>query len=77
MAGQPRRKTFWVQVGEYTSLAFMLPASTLVGYAIGYLLDRALGTSFLKVVFLILGIASGFVQLIRQVQRDTRDSNHG
>ncbi len=24
-----------MQVGEYTSLAFMLPAATLIGYAIG------------------------------------------
>jgi F0F1-type ATP synthase assembly protein I len=77
MAGGPQKKTFWIQVGQYTSLAFMLPAATLVGYAIGYLLDRALGTSFLKVVFLILGIASGFVQLIRQVQRDTRNIKNG
>ncbi len=77
MASQPRHKTFWVLVGEYTSLAFMLPATTLVGFVIGYLLDRALGTSFLRVVFLILGIVSGFVQLIRQVQRDSRDTNDG
>lgn len=74
---QPRRRSKWVQVGEYTSLAFMLPAATLVGYAIGYLLDRALGTTFLKIVFLLLGIAAGFVQLIRQVLRDTRNRENG
>jgi ATP synthase protein I len=62
-----------VMVGEYTSLAFLLPAATLVGYAIGYLLDRAFHTHFLYLVFLILGIAAGFVQLIRQVTRDTRN----
>jgi len=66
-----------VQVGEYTSLAFMLPAATLAGYAIGYLLDRALGTTFLKIVFLLLGIAAGFVQLIRQVLRDTSNRENG
>ena len=66
-----------MQVGEYTSLAFMLPAATLVGYAIGYLLDRALGTTFLKIVFLLLGIAAGFVQLIRRVQRDTSNRENG
>ena len=62
-----------VMVGEYTSLAFLLPAATLVGYAIGYLLDRAFHTHFLYLVFLIFGIAAGFVQLVRQVTRDTRD----
>ena len=61
------------QVGEYTALAFLLPAATFVGYAIGYLLDKAFGTTFLYLVFLLLGIAAGFVELIRRLQRDTRD----
>jgi F0F1-type ATP synthase assembly protein I len=67
------KKSFMVTVGEYTSLAFLLPAATFVGYAIGYLLDKAFGTHFLYIPFLILGIASGFVQLVRQLQRDTRN----
>ena len=45
MAKQPRQKNLWVQVSEYTSLAVMLPAATVIGYGIGYLLDRALGTT--------------------------------
>jgi F0F1-type ATP synthase assembly protein I len=60
-------------VSEYTALAFLLPVSTLVGYAIGYMLDKYFGTHYLYLVFLLLGIASGFVQLIRQLMRDTRD----
>ena len=75
--GRNQKKNVWVQVGEYSSLAFMLPAATLIGYGIGYLLDRALGTLFLKVIFLILGMASGFLQVIRQVQKDTKDSDKG
>jgi F0F1-type ATP synthase assembly protein I len=72
------KKNFMVMVGEYTSLAFMLPAATLIGYVIGYLLDRAFHTNFLYIVFLILGIAAGFVQLVRQLMRDTRsDDNDG
>ncbi len=51
----------------------MLPVSTLVGYVIGYYLDKAFGTSWLRIVFLILGSVAGFVQLIRQIMRDTRD----
>jgi len=70
-------KSFWVLAGEYTSLAFLLPASTVAGYAIGYFLDRALGTGFLKPVFLILGIVAGFVKLIQQVQKDMRNSDKG
>jgi len=64
-------RNFMVTVGEYLSLAFLLPAATFVGYVIGYLLDKAFHTHFLYIVFLILGIVAGFVQLIRQVQRDT------
>jgi len=63
-----------VLVGEYTSLAFTLPAATVIGYAVGYLLDRAFRTHFLYIPFLILGIAAGFVQLVRQVLRDTHNS---
>jgi len=67
------KKSFTVLVGEYTSLAFMLPVATFVGYAIGYLLDRAFGTHFLYIPFLLFGIAAGLVQLVRQFTRDTKD----
>ena len=65
------KKPLVALVGEYTSLAFLLPAATFVGYAIGYLLDKAFGTHFLYLVFLLLGIAAGFVQLIRRLMRDS------
>jgi F0F1-type ATP synthase assembly protein I len=45
--------------------------TTAVGYGIGYSLDKAFGTSYLKIVCLLLGIASGFVEMIRQLNRDT------
>lgn len=66
------QNNFFLLIGRYLSLAFLLPACILVGYAIGTLLDRALGTGFLHIVFLLLGIAAGFVQMIRMVQEDTR-----
>ena len=68
------RKSPMATVGEYTALAFLLPVSTFVGYAIGYMLDKAFGTHFLYLVFLVIGTVSGFVQLIRQFLRDTRDN---
>ncbi len=60
-------------VGEYTSLAFLLPVCTVLGYAIGYLLDGEFGTTWIRFVGLIFGIAAGFLQLIRQLMRDTKD----
>jgi F0F1-type ATP synthase assembly protein I len=62
------------QVGEYTSLAFLLPAAMFVGWAIGHLLDKAFGTHFFYLVFLLLGIASGLVQLIRRLLQDTKQN---
>lgn len=67
------KKTWAALVGEYTSLAFMLPLATFVGYALGYLLDRALGTTWIYIPGLLFGIAAGFVQLIRHFLRDTRN----
>lgn len=61
------------QLEEYLSLALMLPVATLVGLGIGYLLDGALGTRFLKVVFLVIGSAAGVVELIRRLIHLTRD----
>ena len=60
---------------RYLSLATMLPAATFVGYLVGYLLDKAFGTRFLYIVFLLLGIAAGFVELIRQILKDSRKQN--
>ncbi|HXK05970.1 MAG TPA: AtpZ/AtpI family protein [Verrucomicrobiae bacterium] len=67
------KKPWPVLVGEYTSLAFMLPVCALLGYAIGYLLDKEFGTTWIYIPGLVLGIAAGFVQLIRQLIRDTKD----
>jgi F0F1-type ATP synthase assembly protein I len=55
--------------GKYYGLAFLLPTSILVGYAIGYFLDKAFGTGFLKIVFLLLGIAAGMIELIRELNK--------
>jgi F0F1-type ATP synthase assembly protein I len=67
------KKSWPVLVGEYTSLAFLLPISAVVGYGIGYLLDKKFHTTWMNMAGLIVGIVAGFVQLIRQLLRDTRD----
>jgi F0F1-type ATP synthase assembly protein I len=67
---------FLVSAARYTAVALTLPASTFAGYLIGYALDSWLRTTYLKVVFLLLGIASGFVQLIRQLMRDMRSKTN-
>lgn len=60
------RKT-WLQVTRFVELGVLLPAATFVGWLIGAGLDKWLHTTWLYLVGLILGIAAGFVQLVRMV----------
>ena len=59
------------QAGAYLSLAFLMPTCTVVGYVMGYLLDKLFGTHFLWMIFLGFGIAAGFIEVYRVVSRDT------
>jgi F0F1-type ATP synthase assembly protein I len=59
----------WVMFARYSGLAVLLPASTFIGYGIGYGLDHIFGTTFLRIVFLALGTVGGFVQLIREITK--------
>ena len=63
----PGRDNLWVQIARYSQLAFTLPAATVVGWLIGEGLDLWLHTHWLYLVGLLLGIAAGFVELVRTV----------
>jgi ATP synthase protein I len=66
-----QEKSFWVQAARYSELALVLPAALVVGWLVGGLLDRWLHTTWLYLVGLLLGIAAGFISLIRTVMRDS------
>lgn len=68
----PREENVWAQVSRYTGLAFILPISTFVGWLIGLLLDKLFHTGFLHIVFLVLGIIAGFIELIRELDTATK-----
>lgn len=68
----PKKENPWRLAGRYSSLAFLLPSCVVVGYGIGYFLDKALGTSYLYLVFLLIGIVAGFVELIRELRKDLK-----
>ncbi|OFV98735.1 MAG: hypothetical protein A3H28_12360 [Acidobacteria bacterium RIFCSPLOWO2_02_FULL_61_28] len=70
MADAPN-KSVWKQIGEYASLGIMLPAATVTGYFLGVLLDHWFHTSFLTIVFLLIGIVAGFIEVIRVVSRNS------
>jgi F0F1-type ATP synthase assembly protein I len=62
----------WALVGRYSGMGFILPACGLVGVVIGWLLDKLFHTHFLYIVFLLLGLVGGFVELLRKLEADTR-----
>jgi ATP synthase protein I len=61
------KKNFFVTLARYSQLAFVLPACTVVGWLIGVALDHWLHTNWIYLVGLLLGIAAGFVELVRTV----------
>ena len=67
-----QKKTFWLQFARYSQFAFVLPAALVVGWLIGAALDRWLHTTWLYLAGILLGIAAGFVELIRTAVRDTK-----
>lgn len=53
---------------QYSGLGVDLVANTIVGLAIGYLLDRWLGTSpWLMITGLVLGSVAGFLTIFRAI----------
>ena len=55
---------------ELVSVGFVLVASLLVGYGIGCLLDRWLGTDpIFTVIFFLLGMIGGFVEVFQIAKR--------
>lgn len=67
----PDKDNFWVQFARYSQLAFILPAATAAGWLIGLGLDKWLHTTWLYLVGLLLGIAAGFIELIKTVTSDS------
>ena len=71
-----KQTNLWAQIGLYTSLGFILPASAFVGGACGWLLDRWLRTSpLLTVVLGFLGAAAGFIEVLRILGRAEKDAD--
>jgi len=57
------------QVGLLTMIPFLLLASPLIGYGMGWCLDKLFHTSFLAWVFLALGMVAGVREVVRVIRR--------
>ena len=66
----PKKDNLPVQLGKYYGMIFILPAAVLVGFGLGFLLDKLFHTTYLKIVFLFLGVAAGLIDLFRELSKD-------
>jgi F0F1-type ATP synthase assembly protein I len=58
-------------IGKYLNLALLLPISSFVGYLMGYGLDMLFHTAWIRYIFLAIGTVAGFMELIRELNKDT------
>ena len=64
----------WRALGELSSIGLVLVVATVIGLVGGYYADRWLGTApWLLLLGLGFGIAAGFVNLFRSVNRADRE----
>jgi ATP synthase protein I len=62
------------RVTEATSLALTLPSGIAIGMFFGYWLDRWLKTEpWMIIIWTLLGVASGMINLIRGLNKFSRD----
>ncbi|HEY2381356.1 MAG TPA: AtpZ/AtpI family protein [Terriglobia bacterium] len=61
------------QLNFALSVGMVFPVSIVIGYVMGYFLDRWLGTTWLKILFLLFGVAAGFVNFVRMVSQMGND----
>lgn len=57
-------------------IALILPLATVIGWALGEFLDRALHQSWIAMLGLALGVAAGFIQVIRMANHANRSDEN-
>jgi len=68
------RKQLFRELGRYSALGLEMSASVLIGLAIGYYLDKWLGTGpWLMVLWIGIGFAAGVRSLYRAALRSGKE----
>jgi F0F1-type ATP synthase assembly protein I len=62
-------KNSWNKAGAYMGLAFVPAIAGWLGYQIGLAIDRRTGFRYGNLIGIILGIAVGLYEVIRQAER--------
>ncbi|HEY5765200.1 MAG TPA: AtpZ/AtpI family protein [Candidatus Deferrimicrobiaceae bacterium] len=74
MTDREDRKAFFRELGRYSALGLELAISVLIGVAIGYYLDKWLGTEpWLMILWIGIGFAAGVRSLYRAALRSGKD----
>ena len=58
-----------VTVLRYSEIGFIIPASILLGYILGRILDHWLHRSWLPIAGVLFGVVAGFISMIRLALR--------
>ena len=75
MPSPPDKSLIWL--ARYLSLGLTLPASVFAGYLIGSAADHWLHIPILRVVGILLGMAAGLTQVLRELAREDKKNNPG
>jgi ATP synthase protein I len=65
-----------VQAESMVQIALVLPLSCIIGWALGDFLDHKLHQSWIAILGLGLGIAAGFIQVIRMAYHVNRSDEN-
>jgi F0F1-type ATP synthase assembly protein I len=65
---------YWKGYGRYGSIGLEFVLSVLVGFGIGYWLDRQLGTGWIKWVGLGFGVITAYRTIWRALQRANQEA---
>lgn len=70
---EEKDKKLWRMLGALSTVGIALVVSTVIGFYIGKKLDEFFGTDpWLMILFLLFGIAAGFINLFRTALKTER-----
>ena len=78
MDDNKRKKQEWARLARLSSIGIFLVIATFIGFGIGWYIDKWLHLSgVFTIIFLLLGIVAGFINVFRTIARDTREPGDG